>query len=147
MDSPEKQKIPSNLNQQEIEILRAIWLTGKKEAKGKQLSGSELTNFMLDRMKSVIEDEKRIRLYRGTTSRPIARNLRSRTDFTDNLPGEYWTTDVEKARHYSDLGGNLFQVDLTADELCDRTLVSVTDSFDEFRVLSKEIQSRALIAL
>lgn len=144
MESPEKQKMPSNLNQQEIETLRAIWLTGKKEARGKQLRGPELKNFMLDRVKSVIGDEKRIRLYRGTTSRSIARNLRSRTNFNDNLPGEYWTTDVDKARRYSDPGGNVFQVDLTGDELCDRTLVSITDGFDEFRVFSDEIQRRAV---
>ena len=143
MESPEKQTIPLNLNQQEIEILRGVWLTSKKEANSKQLSGSGLKNFMLGRLEPVMGDEKRIRLYRGTTSRPTARNLHSRTNFDDNLPGEYWTTDVEKARRYSDLGGNVFQVDLTANELCDRTLVSITDGFDEFRVLSKEIQSRA----
>lgn len=143
MDSPEKQTKPLNLNQQEIRLLKDIWSTSKKEARRRQLSGPELKNFMLERVRPLMGIEKRLRLYRGTTSQPIARNLQSRTDFDDSLPGEYWTTDVEKARRYSDLGGKVFQVDVTANELCDRTLVSATDVFDEFRVVSEEIQSRA----
>lgn len=45
-----------------------------------------------------------------TSSQPTARNLQSRTNFDDSLPGEYWTTDIEKARRYSDFGVMYFRL-------------------------------------
>ncbi len=143
MESPESQTTPITLGEAEIIKLRNIWHNSKKEALRRQLRGSTLKVFMLGRVKPIMNDRRHLRLYRGITSKPITRNLSSRTDFDSGLAGEYWTTDLEKAKRYSDLEGKVFQVELTAGELCDRSLVSVTDVFDEFRILGKHIQKRA----